>query len=78
MYSIKQTHMEYPTTLRNVHYKDAVCTTLQYRFSESLWKSVQTSLIVRAASVTTTHCVAGVLWSTSVLEGPSARMQWSQ
>ena len=48
------------------------------RFSNSLWRSVLTSLIVRAASVTTTHCVAGVLWRTSVLEGPSARMQWSQ
>ena len=48
------------------------------RFFKSLWRSVLTSLIVRAASVTTTHCVAGVLWSTSVLGGPSVRMQWSQ
>ena len=47
------------------------------RFSNSLWRSVLTSLIVRAASVTTTHCVAGVLWRTSVLGGPSVRMQWS-
>ena len=49
-----------------------------YRFSNCLWRSVLTSLIVRAASVTTTHCVAGVLWRTSVLKGHSARMQWSQ
>ena len=31
------------------------------RFSKFLWRNVLTSLIVRAASVTTTHCVAGVL-----------------
>ena len=49
-----------------------------YRFSKSLWRSVPTSLIVRAASVTTTHCVAGVLWSTGVLGGPSVRIQQSQ
>ena len=48
------------------------------RLSKSLWRSVLTSLIVKAASVTTTHCVAGVLWRTSVLGGPSVRMQWSQ
>ena len=48
------------------------------RFFKSLWRSVLTSLIVRAASVTTTHCVAGVLWSTSVLEDPSAGMERNQ
>ena len=37
-----------------------------------------TSLIVRAASVTTTLYVAGVQWSTSVLGGPSAGMERSQ
>ena len=49
-----------------------------YRFSNSHWRSVLTSLVVRDASVTTTHYVGGVLWRTSVLEGPSARMQQSQ
>ena len=36
------------------------------------------SVIVRAVSVTTTHCVVGALLRTSVVGGPSAEMEWSQ
>ena len=75
------THSMYKITLSvppmsQLHFLSIVW--LHTRLSKSHWRSVLTSLIVRAASVTTTRCVAGVLWRTSVLGGPSARMQWSQ
>ena len=71
-------HLYILSVLPRLHCTISTLYTTMYRFFKSLWRSVLTSLIVSDASVTTIHCVAGVLWSTSVLGGPSARMQQTQ
>ena len=61
-----------------LQFLNTLCTVFTtYRFFNSLWRNVLTLLIVKTASVTTTHCVGGVLWSRGVLEGPSATTQWN-